>query len=124
MAEVPQKATVQNIIRNIKESEIPQIQAAARDLSQRIKQLEEHSSRLESYVNEMENLAAAEAGQITGKSAGADSNTREGKPKVGRPRNADRKEIKEPKATGREAASEQFIRYSTPEGFTIRKVRR
>ena len=124
MAETPQKTTVQNIIRNIKESEIPQIQAAARDLSQRVKQLEEHSSRLESYVTEMENLTADEASQVTGKSILADSKTKEANPKVGRPRNINKKENQEPKATGQEAATEQFSQYTTPEGFLIRKVRR
>ena len=126
MAETSPKSTVKNIIKNIKESEIPQIQAAARELSQRVKQLEEHSSKLQAYVAEMETLAisegaAAEAAVVRVEPKPAMLGL---KPKVGRPRNADKKEIQQPVAPEKKDATDQFIQYTTPEGFLIRKVRR
>jgi DNA repair exonuclease SbcCD ATPase subunit len=61
MAEKPRRARVQNIIKNLLDSEIPEIQSMANKLSEQIKELEEHSSRLRNYITQIENLATDEA---------------------------------------------------------------
>jgi len=61
MARKPEKSTVRNIINNLINSEIPEIQAVAKELAEWTKQLEEHSWKLEHYASEIESLAAAEA---------------------------------------------------------------
>jgi hypothetical protein len=61
MAEKPRRARVQNIIKNLLDSEIPEIQSMANKLAEQIKDLEEHSSRLRNYITQIENLATDEA---------------------------------------------------------------
>jgi uncharacterized phage infection (PIP) family protein YhgE len=61
MAEKPRRARVQNIIKNLLDSEIPEIQSMANRLAEQIKELEEHSSKLRNYITQIENLATDEA---------------------------------------------------------------
>ena len=61
MAPKPEKSAVRNIINNLINSEIPEIQAVAKELAEWTKQLEEHSWKLQHYASEIESLAAAEA---------------------------------------------------------------
>ena len=60
MAAKPRKSVVQNIIKNLLESEIPEIQNASRELADWIKQLEQHSFKLQHYATEIENWASEE----------------------------------------------------------------
>jgi hypothetical protein len=52
---------VQNIIKNLLDSEIPEIQSMANKLAEQIKELEEQSSRLQEYVIQIEHMATDEA---------------------------------------------------------------
>ncbi len=61
MAEKPRRARVQNIIKNLLDSEIPEIQSMANKLAEQVKELEERSSKLRNYITQMENLATDEA---------------------------------------------------------------
>jgi hypothetical protein len=60
MAEKPRRAKVQNIIKNLLDSEIPEIQSMANKLAEQVKELEERSSKLRNYITQMENLATDE----------------------------------------------------------------
>jgi len=64
MAEKPRRARVQKIIKNLLDSEIPEIQSMANKLADQIKDLEEHSSRLRNYITQIENLATDEASSM------------------------------------------------------------
>ncbi|MBM3118315.1 MAG: hypothetical protein FJ006_01960 [Chloroflexi bacterium] len=61
MVKKQRRAVVQNIIKNLLDSEIPEIQAMAKKLADQIKKLEEHSFKLQDYVTQIENLATEEA---------------------------------------------------------------
>jgi len=61
MVEKPRRARVQNYIKNLLDSEIPEIQSMANKLAEQIKELEEHSSKLRNYITHIENLATDEA---------------------------------------------------------------
>ena len=61
MAKKTRKTGVQEIIKTLVDSEIPEIQAVAKQLGDWTKQLEEHSWKLQHYASEIESLAAAEA---------------------------------------------------------------
>jgi uncharacterized phage infection (PIP) family protein YhgE len=61
MVKKPRRATVHSIIKNLLDSEIPEIQSMANKLAEQIKDLEEQSSRLQEYVTQIENLATEEA---------------------------------------------------------------
>jgi hypothetical protein len=65
MAEKPRRARVQRIIKNLLDSEIPEIQSKANKLAAQIKELEEHSSRLRTYIAQIENLATDEDNAMT-----------------------------------------------------------
>jgi hypothetical protein len=65
MAEKPRRARVQKIIKNLLDSEIPEIQSKANKLAAQIKDLEEHSSRLRTYIAQIENLATDEDNAMT-----------------------------------------------------------
>jgi hypothetical protein len=65
MAEKPRRARVQKIIKNLLDSEIPEIQTMANKLAAQIKELEEHSSRLRTYIAQIENLATDEDNAMT-----------------------------------------------------------
>ncbi len=60
MAAKPRKSAVQNLIKNLLETEIPDIQTASKELAEWIKQLEQHSFKLQHYATEIENWAAEE----------------------------------------------------------------
>jgi hypothetical protein len=60
MAAKPRKSAVQNIIKNLLESEIPEIQNASKELAEWIKLLEQHSFKLQHYATEIETWAAEE----------------------------------------------------------------
>ena len=60
MAAKPRKSVVQNIIKNLLEMEIPEIQTASKELGEWIKQLEQHSFKLQHYATEIENWASEE----------------------------------------------------------------
>jgi len=60
MAAKPRKSAVQNIIKNLLETEIPDIQTASKELAEWIKQLEQHSFKLQHYATEIESWAAEE----------------------------------------------------------------
>ena len=64
MAKKPRRDVVQNIIKNLLDSEIPEIQSKAKQLAEQIKELEEHSLKLQDYVTQIENLATEEAGAL------------------------------------------------------------
>jgi translation initiation factor 2B subunit (eIF-2B alpha/beta/delta family) len=57
MAKKPQKDVVEELVKNLVDSEISGIQALAKDMAERIKQLEEHSVRIKEYADEIEKLA-------------------------------------------------------------------
>lgn len=54
------KSAVQNIIKNLLEMEIPEIQSASKELAERIKQLEQHSFKLQHYATEIESWVSEE----------------------------------------------------------------
>jgi len=60
MAAKPRKSAVKNLIKNLLETEIPDIQTASKELADWIKQLEQHSFKLQHYATEIENWAAEE----------------------------------------------------------------
>lgn len=60
MAAKPRKTVVQNIIKNLLEMEIPEIQTASKELAEWIKQLEQHSFKLQHYATEIETWASEE----------------------------------------------------------------
>lgn len=60
MAAKPRKSAVQNLIKNLLEGEIPEIQNASKELAEWIKQLEQHSFKLQHYATEIETWAAEE----------------------------------------------------------------
>jgi division protein CdvB (Snf7/Vps24/ESCRT-III family) len=61
MEKRPHRARVHKIIKSLLDSEIPEIQSTANKLAEQIKDLEEHSSRLQAYVTQIESLATDEA---------------------------------------------------------------
>jgi hypothetical protein len=63
MAQKPKKRVVDSIIENLLNSEIPEIQQVARQLTEWTKQLEEHSWKLQHYATELENLVAQESAE-------------------------------------------------------------
>ncbi len=63
MARKSKKSGVQEIIKSLVDSEIPEIQAVAKQLSEWTKQLEEHSWKLQHYASEIESVAATEASE-------------------------------------------------------------
>jgi hypothetical protein len=60
MTAKPRKSVVQNIIKNLLEMEIPEIQTASKELAEWIKQLEQHSFKLQHYATEIESWASEE----------------------------------------------------------------
>jgi len=60
MAAKPRKSAVQNLIKNLLETEIPDIQTASKELADWIKQLEQHSFKLQHYATEIETWASEE----------------------------------------------------------------
>ena len=60
MAKKPKKIVVQNIVKNLVDSEIPGIQAVVKELAEWTKQLEEHSWKIQHYASEIEALSKEE----------------------------------------------------------------
>jgi hypothetical protein len=63
MVRKTRKSGVQDIIKSLVDSEIPEIQAVAKQLTDWTKQLEEHSWKLQHYAAEIESVAAMEASE-------------------------------------------------------------
>ena len=60
MAQKPRKSVIQNIIKNLVDSEIPGIQAVVKELSEWTRQLEERSWKIQHYASEIEEVTAEE----------------------------------------------------------------
>ena len=131
---------VQKLIKNLLDSEIPEIHNVAKQLSERVKQLEEHSVKLQNFITQIEELAIEESdalddtrinelvtglekvlGERRQKPSSAEPK-REAKPKVetGAEVKAEPEEQAELKG---KAASVKAKTYSTPDGLVIRKTR-
>jgi hypothetical protein len=144
MAKKPRRDAVRTIIKDLLHSEIPQIQSVAHQLAERIKQLEEHSWKLQDYVSQIENLATEEADAMVesriqellkdldktlgelkrGPKAAVTS------PEVGgvKRKKAEAEEVtKEAEVVEEESKVPQpgvgLVTYTTPEGYVIRKTR-
>ncbi len=64
MAKKPRRDLVENIIKALLDSEIPEIQAQAKKLAEQIKKLEEHGHRLQEYIAQLESLTSEEASAV------------------------------------------------------------
>ena len=143
MAQKARKNAVGDIIRNLLESEIPEIQNVAKQLAERIKQLEEHGWKLEHYATEIESLAEQESeastevslgelikdlektlGELRQRPSGA---VAEAKLEGEAEKEAEEEEAGEPEGLKRERAERrpgvELETYTTPEGFVVRKRR-
>jgi hypothetical protein len=60
MAQKPRKSVIQNILKNLVDSEIPGIQAVVKELTDWTKQLEERSWKIQHYASEIEEVTAEE----------------------------------------------------------------
>ena len=153
MAQKPRKNRVENVIKDLLDSEIPEIQNVAKQLADRVKQLEGHSSKLKEYVTQIEELATEEAdalvvNRIGGLLKDVDKALAElrQKPKaaitklearrgIGAGEEAETKaegeaesvagEVEELEGESEAPSSGVGIeKYSTPEGYVIKKARR
>jgi hypothetical protein len=64
MAKRPRRGTAQNIVKNLLDSDIPEIQYMANKLAEQIKDLEEESFRLQEYVAQIKNTATDDANAL------------------------------------------------------------
>jgi len=64
MAKKPRREEVERILKNLLESEIPEIQTVATQLIDRIRKLEEHSIKMQDYVAKIESLTEDEAEEV------------------------------------------------------------
>jgi DNA repair exonuclease SbcCD ATPase subunit len=64
MVRKPRRPRVQHIIKNLLDSEIPEIQSMANKLAEQIKDLEEQSSRLQEYVTQIEHITTDESNAL------------------------------------------------------------
>lgn len=64
MAKRPRRDLVEDIIKALLDSEIPEIQAQAKKLAEQIKKLEEHGHRLQEYIAQLESLTSEEASAV------------------------------------------------------------
>ena len=142
MAQKARKSAVRDIIRNLLESEIPEIQNVAKQLAERIKQLEEHGWKLEHYATEIESLAEQESevatevslgelikdlektlGELRQRPSGAVAEAK----LEGEAEKEAEEEVGEPEGLKRERAERrlgvELETYTTPEGFVVRKRR-
>jgi hypothetical protein len=62
MAKEPKKNQVQNIIENLLNSEIPELQSVAHELTSWTKELEKHSWKLQHVASELETLMSTQGG--------------------------------------------------------------
>ena len=148
MAQKARKNAVRDIIRNLLESEIPEIQNVAKQLAERIKQLEEHGWKLEHYATEIESLAEQESEVSTEVSLGelikdlektldelrqrpggavAEAKLEGEAEKKAEAEKEAEEEVGEPEALKRERVERrpgvELETYTTPEGFVVRKRR-
>jgi len=133
MARKPRREEVQKLVKGLLDSEIPEIQNVAKQLTQWIKQLEEHSLKLQEYVAKIEDLAVEEADALV------DSRIHElvtGLEKI----LGEHRQKPRVAAAGTEAENEAEVKaeveektevgalkpkkYTTPDGMVIRKSRR
>jgi len=136
MARKPRREEVERILKNLLESEIPEIQAVAKQLTDRIRKLEEHSVKLQDYVARIESLTAEEADALVESKIGEIVDDLERA--LGKRRQKPATVEVEPEASVVEVApkavAEESVevkstglrppRYKTPEGLVIRKSRR
>ena len=148
MAQKARKSSVRDIIRSLLESEIPEIQNVAKQLAERIKQLEEHGWKLEHYATEIESLAEQESEVSTEVSLGelikdlektldelrrrpggavAEAKLEGEVEKEAEAEKEAEEEVGEPEALKRERVLRrpgvELETYTTPEGFVVRKRR-
>jgi predicted nucleic acid-binding Zn-ribbon protein len=149
MAKKPQKDVVEELVKNLVDSEISGIQALAKDMAERIKQLEEHSIRIKEYADEIEKLAMEAASDKYDKASLDDliNNLEKTLTKL-RKKQTDKVEIVPVEVnavnevpeevsnadvveadTSTSEISEAAMRlkqplYTTPEGFVVRKTRK
>jgi len=153
MAKKPQKNRVGKAIKELLDSEIPEIQNVAKQLADRVSQLEEHSLRLKEYIGRIEDLATEEAdalvvnrigelledvdnalGELRQKPKGAITKL-EARRGVGAEEEAETKAEGEAESVAGEAEESEgesaalssgvaIEKYSTPEGYVITKSRR
>ena len=149
MAQRPRKNPVKDIIKNLLDSEIPDIQDVAKQLAERIKQLEEHSWKLQHYATEIESLTPDEIevssetslgellkdlektlDELRQRPAGAKEEVEvevEGKAEAEAEEKAEEvaRETREPEKTSEAPSARIEVEtYTTPEGFVVRKLRR
>jgi molybdopterin converting factor small subunit len=135
MAKKPRREEVEKILKNLLESEIPEIQAVARQLTDRIRKFEEHSIKLQDYVARIESLTAEESDAVVESKIGEIVEDLERA--LGKRRRKPAAVEVEPEASAEivpkaEAAESvegkstalRAPKYSTPEGLVIRKSRR
>jgi valyl-tRNA synthetase len=60
------RGTIQNIVKNLLDLEIPEIQYMANKLAEQIKDMEEESFRLQEYVAQIQNMATDDANALAG----------------------------------------------------------
>ena len=148
MVKKQRRDVVQDIIKNLLDSEIPEIQAMAKKLADQIKKLEEHSVKLQDYVSQIENLATEEASALVesriseilkdldialgelkrrskkAPSAGLEISTPPKKAEAVEKVEREEREVEEPEAES--ILPRPRLRpeaYSTPEGYVIKKSR-
>lgn len=149
MAKKPRRDEVQKIIKNLLDSEIPETQIVAKQLADRIRQLEEHGLKLQDYVTQIENLATEEAealveskisellkdlgkalGELRQRTRGAVSKSEVGSGVEERAKAEEEAEVVAEEVEELEEESEAppsgvgVETYTTPEGFVVRKLRR
>jgi hypothetical protein len=147
MVKKTKKPGVQEIIKTLVDSEIPEIQSVAKQLADWTKQLEEHSWKLQHYASEIESLAAVEAAEARDEVSLAElvkdlektlSQLRGGPGRIAalpegnrRPTIDEKPEELEVKALEKadvtteksERSLQAFETYTTPEGFVVRRVK-
>ena len=150
MAKKPQRAAVEEIVKNLVNSEISGIQAVARDMADRVRQLEEHSIRIKQYTEEIEKLATESASDKYDRAKLEDVVKNLEKTITRLKKKQGEEEIAEPMRTRYGVAITEIVKkpqeivsrqnqdieeepeeradmrtpsYTTPEGFVVRKIR-
>ena len=148
MAKKPRREEVQKLIKGLLDSELPEIQNVAKQLTDRIRQLEEHSLKLQNYVAQIENLAIEESDSlvdarihelVTGleKALGErrqksqapvaeqkpETKTGEGAEAQGKVRAEARPEAEQDEEIEERATKVKVKSYTTPDGLVVRKTR-
>lgn len=147
MARKPRREEVQKLIKGLLDSELPEIQNVAKQLVDRIKQLEERSVKLQDYVAQIESLTIEESdalvdarirelvtglekamGERRQKSGAAASESKAGSKVEASAEGeegieAETEAVAEVEGSEGEATNVKLKKYSTPEGLVIRKTR-